>query len=587
MRSYKEKWQENIWKALLYISKEKNIKKNDIIAEIPPDPDLGDIAFPMFQFAKYLRISPKDIAKKVADFFKSDEFLKTDVHNAQIELAGPYINIKLKKEEIISEVITTINQMARAYGKGEKLAGQRIMIEYSCPNTNKPLHLGHLRNDSIGESLSRILKANGAEVFKVNLINNRGIHICKSMLAYKEYGNNKNPIDDKLKPDHFVGKYYVLFNEKVKDNPALEEEARCMLKAWEMGDKEITGLWEKMNKWAISGIKETYKETGISFDKYYFESETYLSGKKEVHKGYKNNIFYKKEDNSIWIDLTPYSLDHKVLLRGDGTSLYITQDIGTAIKRYKDWPFDNLIYVVASEQNYHFKVLFKVLELLGFSWAKNLYHLSYGMVNLPDGKMKSREGTVVDADNLLEELRSLAKKEIILREREKEIQNIDSISKKIALGALNYYLLVTTPIKDMIFNPDESISFTGNTGPYLQYTGARICSILRKYQKKKENFKGGRFSANLLIVKEEWEIVKLISSYPEQVEAAAISFNPSIIALFIYNLAKTFSRYYHDNPVLHNEDPNLVISRIKLLNAIKEVFINAFELLGIPFLTKM
>jgi arginyl-tRNA synthetase len=461
------------------------------------------------------------------------------------------------------------------------------MVEFSSPNTNKPLHLGHLRNDALGYSLSKILEANGAQVKRVNIINDRGIHICKSMLAYQLLGKGKTPESERIKPDHFVGNYYVLYDKKSKEDSSMEQKAREMLKAWEEGDREVTGLWKQMNGWAIDGINETYRKTGIWFDKIYFESETYLLGKEEVLKGLKKGVFYKKEDGSVWVNLSELRMDNKVLLRGDGTSLYVTQDIGTAILRYNDWPFNKLIYIVGSEQKYHFQVLFNVLKLLGFPWAGDLYHLSYGMVNLPEGKMKSREGTVVDADDLLNELKELAKKEIEEKGRVEESGNIEETAEKIALGALNYYLLQTSPNKDMLFNPAESISFNGNTGPYLQYTGARIASIFRKYEERKNTIKGGGFQAGLLAIPEEGELIMLMAQYPEIVLQCAEQYNPSIIANHLYEIASTFNTYYHENQIINNKDSNLVITRLSLARGIQQILKNGFDLLGIPFLECM
>lgn len=342
-----------------------------------------------------------------------------------------------------------------------------------------------------------------------------------------------------------------------------------------------------MNKWTIDGIEETYKATGISFDKVYYESKTYSSGKDEVLKGLESGIFYKEEDNSVWVDLSEIKLDKKVLLRGDGTSLYMTQDLGTAIARQSDWPFDKLIYVVGSEQQYHFTVLFHILQKLGYNWAEDLRHLSYGMVNLPDGKMKSREGTVVDADDLVKQLCEMAKEEILTKERDSEVGDLEATSHAIALGALNYYLLQVTPSKDMIFNPAESLSFNGNTGPYLQYTGARISSMIRKFEDKKAEFDGIEINSRLLKVEEEKELVKMLISWPEAVEQASEELNPSILTSFMYELAKTFSRFYHDNPVLNNEDKVLAVTRMKLSSAVLQVLKNGFKLIGIPFLDKM
>jgi arginyl-tRNA synthetase len=462
--------------------------------------------------------------------------------------------------------------------------GKKIIVEFSCPNTNKPLHLGHLRNDALGESVSRILLALGAEVQKVNLINNRGVHICKSMLAYQRFGNHETPESRGMKSDHFVGEYYVKFAQWAKEDPSAEQLAQEMLKKWEDGDEEIIKLWKTMNTWAIDGVKKTYDATGISFDRYYYESDTYLLGRDTILKGLEDGVFYKDEEGTVWVDLEPYGLDKKVLLRRDGTSLYITQDIGTAIHRHEDYPFESLVYVVASEQQYHFKVLFKALELLGFAWAKNLYHLSYGMVNLPEGKMKSREGTVVDADDLLEQLMTLSKDEILEKERQDHLEDLDKTSWAIALGALHYYLLHTTPTKDMVFNPKESLSFTGDTGPYLQYTGARIESMLRKLgekQPKYEDLKSQELKEDL-----EWELTKLMGEFSNVLESAGKEYNPAILTGYLYELTKTFSRYYHDVQILNGEE-QAKASRVLLSMSVRNVLRKGLELLNIPYLQVM
>ena len=461
------------------------------------------------------------------------------------------------------------------------------MVEFSCPNTNKPLHLGHLRNDAIGESISHILKANGAEVEKVNLINNRGIHICKSMLAYQKFSQGETPESSGVKGDHLVGKYYVRYAAWEKEDPSALTQAQQMLRKWEEGDEEVMDLWNRMNRWTIEGIEETYRKTGVGFDSYYYESDTYTLGKDTILKGLEDGIFYRAEDSSIWIDLEDIKLDKKVLLRKDGTSLYLTQDIGTAIQRHEKWPFDSLIYVVASEQAYHFKVLFHVLAKLGYQWAENLYHLSYGMVNLPDGKMKSREGTVVDADDLIASLTAMAKEEIIAKNREKEVGDIDDVSEKIARGALNYYLLQPSPTKDMIFNPAESISFNGNTGPYLQYMGARISSMLAKWETMKDEYAEVPFDPSLLSVQDERELIKMIAVWPSLVAQAASEYNPSIITGFLYDLSRTFSRYYHDHAVLKGESRELIVARVALVTMVLQVLKNAYALVGIPFLESM
>ncbi len=357
-----------------------------------------------------------------------------------------------------------------------------------------------------------------------------------------------------------------------------------MLKKWEDGDKEVRALWEKMNFWTLTGLEESYRNMGISFDRYYYESETYKYGKDEVLKGVESGVFYREKDGSVQVNLAPIGLDTKVLLRKDGTTLYMTQDIGTAIKRHEDWPFDSLTYVVASEQQYHFKVLFYCLSLLGYDWASELHHLSYGMVNLPEGKMKSREGTVVDADDLLSELTELAKEEIVAKEREDKVDDVATTSHKIALGALNYYLLQVSPTKDMVFNPKESISFNGNTGPYLQYTGARISSILRKYSLEKKDIP---FDGSLLVNEDEKTLLLMIASFPEYLKRAADGFDPSIVAAFLYDVAKTFSHYYHDNRILNAESDELVVARVTLCSLLLQVMKNGFRVIGVPFLEAM
>jgi arginyl-tRNA synthetase len=554
-----------------------------LIAEIPPKPELGDLAFPMFPLARVLKRAPNVIADEVAALFENQGTKPA----GEISAHSGYLNIRFHRPAVSEAVLSAVEERGARFGESKSLEGKRITCEFSSPNTNKPLHLGHLRNDSMGESVSRILKANGAEVLKFNLINDRGIHICKSMLAYQRFGDGRTPEEENLKPDHFVGKYYVEYDRWSKEDGNTEELARKMLRDWERGDPETTELWKRMNEWAISGMEETYRRTGIDFDVVQFESENYRLGREEVLKGLERGVFYRKEDGSIWVDLSQHDLDHKVLLRGDGTSLYLTQDIGTAIKRHAQFPYDRHIYVVASEQKYHFQVLIIVLKLLGYEWAENLYHLAYGMVHLPEGKMKSREGTVVDADDLMDTLKSLAASEIRDKGREGELTDVDSTAEAIALGALNYYLLQPSPVKDITFDPSASISFTGNTGPYLQYTGARICSILRKFEQRRGELGGGRFRAELLSVDEEWEIIKLIGSFSERVQLAGAELTPSHIANHLYELAKIFNKYYHDNPVLHNKDRDLIRTRIRIIEAVRQVLQNGMHLLGIPFLQMM
>ena len=596
LNTLKNAWKEAIEKELKEYLGSDDIQSLTI--GVPPKADMGDAAFPMFPYSKAAKKAPMVIAEEIKKRLE-----EKDHPAGSISTAGPYINITFDLSSMSNSLFSEVENKGSDYGKSDTLKGKRMMVEFSCPNTNKPLHLGHMRNDSLGQSVSELLKSQNAEVKKVNLINNRGVHICKSMLAYKTFGNGETPESTGEKGDHFVGRYYVRFAtwekevEKAKEeNPDIvndpsfvdpDAEAQKMLKLWEDGDKDVRELWSLMNKWTLDGLAESYKNMGISFDKYYYESDTYKFGREEVMKGLEMGIFQREEDGSVQIDLSPIKLDKKVLLRRDGTTLYMTQDIGTAVKRHEDWPFDSLTYVVASEQQYHFKVLFYILSKLGYKWADELHHLSYGMVNLPNGKMKSREGTVVDADDLLSELSKLAKNEIIEKGREDAVEDVDKTAKDIALGALNYYLLQVQPTKDMVFNPEESISFNGNTGPYLQYTGARISSILRKYEDIEKSMEGVEFDGKLLSGEDEKALIKLIASFPSLVSKAASEFDPSIVAAFLYEIAKTFSHYYHDNRILDAESKELIVSRVRLIKALKTTMENGFSLIGVPFLAAM
>jgi arginyl-tRNA synthetase len=561
------------------------VAADSIVAELPPRPELGDLAFPMFPFAKTLKRSPKDVAAELAAAVR-ERGGEADGHG-RVEAAGPYVNVRLDRPAVVADVLAAVAGEGERFGANRDLAGQRVVVEFSSPNTNKPLHLGHLRNDAIGMAVARILEAGGAEVLRLNLINDRGIHICKSMLAYREFGAGATPASSGQKSDHLVGDFYVRFGQWAQENPQAEVETRALLLAWEQGDPEVRRLWQTLNRWAIDGINETYRKTGVRFDKVYLESETYLLGRAEILAGLERGVFQRDPDGSVWADLTGQSLDRKVLLRSDGTSLYVTQDVGTAVQRHRDWPFDQLIYVVGNEQRHHFQVLFLVLEMLGHAWAKSLHHLAYGMVNLPEGRMKTREGTVVDADDLIAELEALALAEIRAKERDAEIEDLAGTAEKIALGALNYYLLAPSPYKDMVFDPQESISFSGATGPYLQYSGARIASMLRKFAERAERFRGGTLRPELLAAPEEWELSKAMASFPETVAQAARELNPSLLATHLFELARTYSSYYHDHPVLHNEDPDLVVSRIRLAEAVRQVLANGLALIGVPVLERM
>ena len=579
-------WSELVNKELHLMQQEAGIDPSALVsvsAQVPPKPELGDLAYPLFTLARGLKKAPPVIAAELKDRLEA----APDRPAGRILTAGPYLNIAIDTGALALAVEKRIRESGDDYGKTDALAGKRIMVEFSCPNTNKPLHLGHMRNDSLGESISAILKANGAQVMKVNLINNRGVHICKSMLAYMKFGNGETPQSSGIKGDHLVGDYYVKFANWEKTDPTAGAQAQALLEKWEQGDPETLKLWKMMNDWTIEGLEESYRNMNISFDRYYYESDTYKLGKDRILKGLEDGIFYREEDGSVWVDLADIKLDKKVLLRKDGTSLYITQDIGTAISRHADWPFDSLIYVVASEQRYHFQVLFHVLDKLGYPWAKDLHHLAYGMVFLPEGKMKSREGTVVDADDLVAGLSALARGEIFEKQRQDDVDDVDQTSRSIALGAMNYYLLQVDPQRDMVFNPKESISFNGNTGPYLQYMGARISSMMRKFEAVRGEYDAIGFDPSLLNVPEERSIIKLVADFPRVVAKAGEEYNPSVICAYLYELSKVFSGYYHDNQILKADTPALVKARVQLCAMVLQVMKNAFALVGIPFLEKM
>ncbi len=587
MQDIKDAWRERIAAAVAAVAAESLPPAaaptvDQVVAETPPKPELGDFGFPMFAFAKTLRKGPPQIAQAVAAKLAADpEAAKLGSAAAE----GPYVNVRVAKASVAAQTLELALDPASSFGRPGTLAGKRVMVEFSSPNTNKPLHLGHLRNDVLGESISRILAACGAEVKKVCIINDRGVHICKSMLAYRKFGGGKTPEGEGLKSDRFVGDMYVRFHQWSKDDPTAEAQAQELLRKWEAGDPETVELWKKMNGWAVAGMKKTYERTGVSFDTYYYESETYLKGKEEVFKGLEQGVFYKEEDGSVWIDLTDEGLDKKVLLRKDGTALYMTQDIGTAIYRHRDWPFDRLVYVVGSEQQYHFKVLFRVLEKLGFQWASALHHLSYGMVNLPEGKMKSREGTVVDADDLLDKLRDLALEEIREKGREEAVGDPALIAERVALGALHYFLLQVSSTKDMLFDPKESLSFNGNTGPYLQYMGARISSMLAK--EGGSAAASGKVRPELLVHDAEWELVKAVSAYTQAVADTAERMDPAGLTAYLYDLSKAFSRFYHDCPILNASDSDLAATRLALSKATLRALSEAFRLVCIPFLETM
>ncbi len=555
----------------------------------------GDYTLVTFPLLKLSRKSPEATATEIGE-----KLVAASGDVSAFNVIKGFLNISLSAafwQARFAEIVAVEN-----YGVAEP-TGKTIMVEYSSPNTNKPLHLGHIRNNLLGYSVSQILAANGHKVIKANLVNDRGIHICKSMVAWQRYGNGATPQSTGIKGDHLVGDYYVEFDkhykaeiaelvaggmseDEAKKSAPILLEAQEMLRKWEAKDEAVRTLWQTMNGWVYEGFDVTYKALGVDFDKVYYESQTYLLGKSIVSEGLEKGIFFKKEDGSVWIDLTADGLDQKLLLRGDGTSVYMTQDLGTALQRFEQNNLDGITYVVGNEQNYHFQVLKLVLKKLGYEWSDDIYHLSYGMVELPEGKMKSREGTVVDADDLVEKMISTA------REMSAELgklegctdEEADKICAIIGLGALKYFILKVDPKKTMLFDPRESIDFNGNTGPFIQYTHARICSVLRKAEEQGIDYSGNVVAEYL---PEEVEIVKSLCDYPQTVAAAGEAFAPSMIAAYTYELCKMFNGYYHDHSILRESDENTKRMRLQLASVVARTIRTGMALLGIEVPERM
>jgi arginyl-tRNA synthetase len=546
-------------------------EKVKFLLEIPPNPKLGDLAFPCFQLAKSMKKAPVQIAKDLA---KQIQFGDSSFFESTIA-TGPYINFFYNYSIFSEFVFRVLEKEKENYGLKPR-NNQTVLVETPSPNTNKPLHLGHLRNMALGESVARIIKTQGYDVKIINLYNDRGIHICKSMLAYKLWGNNKHP--DK-KSDHCVGEFYVLFEKKAKENPELNEQAKEMLRKLENNDPETIKLWKKMNNWAFSGMEETFKKFGLKIDHNYYESNVYTKGKEIILKGLKDGIFYKDDTGAIAVDLGK-KLGTKYLLRADGTAVYITQDIYLAKAKYDQFKYVKSIYVVANEQNYHFEVLFEILRKLNFEFADGCYHLSYGMVNLPEGKMKSREGKVVDADDLIDELNSLATQELEKRGINKE--QISAIAIKITLAALKYYLLKIVPKKDFTYNPAESISFEGDTGPYIQYTYVRALKIIQKL-----NLEPAGLDYTLLQHDSEKALIKMLYEYPHVLEKAASDYSPSTLTQYTLKLCQTFNSFYEQCRVVGVEPKALEQVRGKLLFNLLIVLKSALFQLGIDTVTEM
>ena len=567
----------------------------------------GHLTLVVFPFLKMSKKGPEQTAQEIGEYLKAN-----DPAVAAFNVIKGFLNLTIASAtwiELLNEI-----QADEQYGLMQVTdASPLVMIEYSSPNTNKPLHLGHVRNNLLGNALANIVAANGNKVVKTNIVNDRGIHICKSMLAWKKYGNGETPETSGKKGDHLVGDYYVSFDKhykaEVKDLMAkftaqgmsgdeakakaeaespLMQEAREMLVKWEAGDPEVRGLWEMMNNWVYAGFDETYKKMGVSFDKIYYESNTYLEGKEKVMEGLEKGFFYKKEDGSVWADLTAEGLDHKLLLRGDGTSVYMTQDIGTAKLRFADYPINKMIYVVGNEQNYHFQVLSILLDKLGFEWGKSLVHFSYGMVELPEGKMKSREGTVVDADDLMEEMIATAK------ETSQELGKLDGLTQEeaddiariVGLGALKYFILKVDARKNMTFNPKESIDFNGNTGPFIQYTYARIQSVLRKAAESGIVI-SEQIPAGIELSEKEEGLIQMVADFAAVVKQAGEDYSPSIIANYTYDLVKEYNQFYHDYSILREENEAVKVFRIALSANVAKVVRLGMNLLGIEVPSRM
>jgi len=563
----------------------------------------GDVTLVVFPLLRTSRKGPEATAEEIGAYLKAN-MPQIETYN----VVKGFLNIKISPaywSDVFAEIAA-----AEDFGQAAP-TGRTVMVEFSSPNTNKPLHLGHIRNNLLGWSVSRLLEAAGNKVIKVNLVNDRGIHICKSMLAWQKRGNGITPASSGIKGDHLVGDYYVEFNNMLveetaealkaagidpaeataeqkeqaqKSAPCLKE-AQAMLLKWEQGDPEVRALWEKMNGWVFEGFDTTYKNLGISFDKIYYESQTYLLGKSLVDEGLAKGVFYRREDGSVWCDLTADGLDEKLLLRSDGTSVYMTQDLGTACRRHDEYGFDEMIYVVGNEQNYHFQVLKLILGKLGFDWADAIYHMSYGMVELPEGKMKSREGTVVDADDLIEKMYQTAKETSLESGKLEDMEPAeqDRLFMMLGLGALKYFIIKVDPRKTMLFDPRESIDFNGNTGPFIQYTHARIKSVLRKAAA--QGMAPAMSGAELL--PKEIEMVKIMAGFPDKVVEAAAAHSPALIANYAYNLAKEFNQYYHDVTILREPDEKVRAQRLMLIATIAKVLVKAMDILGIQLPERM
>lgn len=549
--------------------------------ETPPEEKMGNLAFACFPLAKVARKAPVMIAKTLAENWGDSQYFQ------RVEAAGPYLNFFFDSRFLAAELIPTCVTDER-YGDNDMGKDATSVLEYSSPNTNKPLHLGHGRNNLLGMVIARLLDHSGYNVVKANLVNDRGIHICKSMLAYKKWGNGETPESAGVKGDKLIGNYYVLYSQKEKEQPELLEEAQQMLRDWEAGDPEVRKLWRQLNDWVLEGFRETYDRMGASFDKYYYESETYKGGREIILDAFEKGICYEEENGAIAINLEAEKLTNKILLRGDGTSMYITQDINTTVTKFKDHDdkLDNCLFVVGNEQDNHFRVLFTVLKKFGFEWADRCEHISYGMITLPEGKMKSREGTVVDLDDLMNELKAMSLDE--LKERSKndpdqDEEALENTAEAIGQAAIKFYILKTNAVREILFNPKESLSFDGMTGPYLQYTHARMASILRKAEDENDSVSLGNYEWN----QEENSLLVQLGRYPDALKQSAIDRNPATLCGYVYDLCRLYNKFYYEHSVLKVDDPETKLARLGLTKAVKKVVKKTLTILGITALEKM
>ncbi|PKG42328.1 arginine--tRNA ligase [Psychroflexus sp. MES1-P1E] len=556
----------------------------------------GDLTLVVFPLLRHIKTNPVQLGEQIGEYLSKHSSLVSEFN-----VVKGFLNLSLT-ESYFEDLVVSMSQDENFGFRKATPTSQKVMVEYSSPNTNKPLHLGHIRNNLLGFSVAEIQKAAGKHVYKTQIINDRGIHICKSMLAWQKFGEDETPESSGLKGDHLVGKYYVKFDkaykseignllkegkteEEAKKQAPILLEAQNMLQKWEAGDPQVVKLWKTMNQWVYEGFETTYTNLGVNFDKNYYESDTYLLGKDHIKTGLETGVFFTKDDGSVWIDLSNEGLDEKIVLRSDGTAVYMTQDIGTAIQRVTDYDIDEMIYTVGNEQDYHFKVLFLILKKLGFEWSEHLYHLSYGMVDLPSGKMKSREGKVVDADDLIEEMTSTAKS---ISQELGKLEGYDDdeknrLYKMIGLGALKYYILKVDPKKRILFDPKESVDFQGNTGPFIQYTYARIQSILRKGKKESKDLNLSTYEFN----SKEKSLIKILNQFPELIQQAAEQYSPALIANYVYDLVKEFNSFYQNVSILGADEEHQIEFRVELSRLVGEVIKKSFKVLGIEVPNQM